>query len=68
MPEFGPVIAGNLGKNVATFITTLDGRPVAVINSAAAHHPELRTQAAFALAGAGFDAGTILGALHGVRS
>lgn len=68
MPKFGPVIAGNLGKNVATFITTLNGRPVAVINTEVEHHSELRTQAAFALAGAGLDAGTILGALNGVRS
>lgn len=67
MPETSPVIAGNLGTNVATFITRINGRPVAVINTAAAHHPELRTQAAYALAGAGLDAGLILGALHGVR-
>lgn len=68
MPEPSPVIAANLGPKVAAFTCrNSEGRPVAVINSAAVHHPELRTQAAFALAGAGFDAGTILGALHGVR-
>lgn len=67
MPEPSPVITANLGPKVAAFTCRIDGRPVAVINTEAAHHPELRTQAAFALAGAGLDAGTILGALHGVR-
>jgi hypothetical protein len=64
----GPVITANLGATVAAFTCRNgDGRPVAVINTEAAHHPGLRTQAAFALAGAGFDAGIILGALHGIR-
>lgn len=68
MPEPIPVIAANLGTNkVAAFTCHINGRPVAVINTAAAHHPELRTQSAYALAGAGLDAGLILGALHGVR-
>jgi hypothetical protein len=64
----GPVIAANLGANVAAFTCRNgDGRTVAVINTEAMHHPGLRTQAAYALAGAGLDAGLILGALHGVR-
>lgn len=68
MPESSPVIAANLGRGIAAFTCRNgDGRPVAVINTEVAHHPELRTQAAYALAGAGFDAGLILGALHGVR-
>lgn len=67
MPETCHVIAGNLGSNIATFITHIDGHPVAVINSQAAHHSELRTEAAYALVSVGLDAGLILGALHGVR-
>ena len=70
MPETssaGPVIAANLGAKVAAFTCRIDGRPIAVINTEVAHRPELRTQAAFALAGAGLDAGLILGALHGIR-
>lgn len=70
MPETSsasPVITGNLGPKVAAFTCRINGRPVAVINTEAAHQPELRTQAAFALIGAGLDAGLILGALHGIR-
>ncbi|MEU7074688.1 hypothetical protein AB0B30_32725 [Streptomyces narbonensis] len=67
MPGSSQVITANLGAKVAAFTCNINGRPVAVINTEAAHHPELRTQAAFALAGAGLDAGLILGALHGVR-
>ena len=68
MPESSTVITGNLGAKVAAFACRIDGRPVAIINTEAAYRPELRTQAAFALVGAGLDAGLILGALHGVRS
>ena len=67
MPESSTVLTGNLGAKVAAYTCRINGRPVAVINTAAAHRPELRTQAAYALAGAGLDAGLILGALHGIR-
>jgi hypothetical protein len=67
MPGSSPVIAANLGRGIAALTLRIDGRPVAVINTEAARHPELRTEAAYALAGAGLDAGTILGALHGIR-
>jgi len=68
MPESSTVLTGNLGPKVAAFTTRIDGRPVAVINSEARVNPELRTQAAFALIGAGLDAGLVLGAIRGVRS
>ncbi|MFD3535193.1 hypothetical protein [Streptomyces sp. NPDC058664] len=68
MPESSTVLTGNLGPKVAAFTIRIDGRPVAVINSEASTNPELRTQAAFALIGAGLDAGLVLGAIHGVRS
>lgn len=67
MPESSTVLTGNLGPRVAAFTTRIDGRPVAVINTEARTNPELRTQAAFALVGAGLDAGLILGAIHGIR-
>jgi hypothetical protein len=67
MPGSSPVIAANLGTKVAAFTCRIDGRPVAVINTEAAHNPELYTQAGCALVAAGFDAGTALGALYGVR-
>lgn len=68
MPELGPLITANLGRRIAAFTTRINGRPTAVINVAAAHDPELRAQAGLALVAAGFDAGTTLGALNGVRS
>lgn len=67
MPESSTVLTGNLGPRVAAFTTRIDGRPVAVINTEVRTNPELRTQAAFALVGAGLDAGLILGAIHGIR-
>lgn len=67
MPGSSPVIVANLGRGIAAFTARSNGRPVAVINSEAAHDPELRTQAGYALVGAGLDAGTVLGALNGVR-
>jgi hypothetical protein len=60
-------ITADLGPNVAALTCQIDGRPVAVINTATAHNPTMRTQAAAALLYAGMDAGLILGALHGVR-
>lgn len=68
MPESSTVLTGNLGPKVAAFTTKIDGRPVAIINTEASTNPELRTQAAFALIGAGLDAGLVLGAIRGVRS
>lgn len=67
MPESSTVLTGNLGPKVAAVTCRIDGRPVAVINTEASTNPEIRTQAAFALIGAGLDAGLILGALHGIR-
>lgn len=61
------VIAAELGTNIAALTCRINGRPTAVINQAAAHNCQLRTQAAYALVGAGMDAGLVLGALHGVR-
>lgn len=68
MPGNSPVIVANLGRGIAAFTARSNGRPVAVINSEAAHDPELLAQAGYALVGAGLDAGTALGALNGVRS
>lgn len=63
------VLSADLGTNVAAFTARSGGDAVAVINTAAATDPEMRTQAAVALVTAGLDAGQILGALaHGTRS
>jgi hypothetical protein len=67
MPGSSPVIVASLGRGIAAFTARSNGQPVAVINSEAAHNPELLTQAGYALVGAGLDAGTALGALNGVR-
>lgn len=67
MPGNSPVIVANLGRGIAAFTARSNGRPVAVINSEAAHNPELLAQAGYALVSAGLDAGTALGALNGVR-
>lgn len=62
------IISAELGPSVAAFTCTISGRSVAVINNRVAIDPILRAQAAWALLTAGMDAGTALGALHGVRS
>lgn len=67
MPAVASVIAANLGRKVAAFTCTVDGRPAAVINTEVHRNTELRAQAAVALMGVGLDAGLILGALYGVR-
>ncbi|MFJ7070134.1 hypothetical protein [Streptomyces sp. NPDC101115] len=67
MPETNPVIAANLGANVAAFTCRIEGRPTAVVNTATKHNAELRGRAVVALLGAGLDAGLVLGALYGVR-
>ena len=61
------VITAELGPHIAAFTCRIYGTPTAVINQAAAHNRQLRSQAAYALVGAGMDAGLALGALHGVR-
>ena len=63
-----PVITADLGPRVAAFTCRIDGRPAAVVNSAARHDKIMRTEAATALLCAGIDAGLILGALHGICS
>ena len=63
-----PVITADLGTHIAAFTCRIDGRPAAVVNSAAQHDKTLRTEALAALLCAGLDAGLILGALHGIRS
>ena len=67
MPGTSPVIVANLGRGIAAFTARSNGKPIAVINSEAMHDPEVRTQAGYALVGAGLDAGTALGAINGVR-
>lgn len=67
MPEKPAVVTANLGPKVAAFTTLIHGKPAAVINAAAAHNHELRSQATCALLGVGLDAGLIIGALYGVR-
>lgn len=67
MPVRTIVVAAPLGANVAAFTCRVRGQPAAVVNVAAGDDPALRTQAALALAAAGIDAGTILGALDGIR-
>lgn len=68
MPEPKPnIISAALGPNVAALTCRLDGRPTAVINTLASTDPRIRTAAAIHLLGVGMDAGSTLGALHGVR-
>lgn len=67
MPGTSPVIVANLGRGIAAFTARSNGRPIAVINSEAAHNPELLAQAGYALIGAGLDAGLALGAINGIR-
>ena len=69
MPDHASVITADLGPNIAALTCRIEGRPVAVINTAARDDPAMRTQAAWALVGIGLDAGSILeGELNGVRS
>ena len=68
MSDAKRIVCADLGPNVAAFLCQVDGLPAAVLNSAAHRDTVMRHQAIGALLGAGFDAGTIIGALHGVRS
>lgn len=67
MSAYPIVVAAPLAVNVAAFTCRIRGEPAAVINAAARDDPTLRAQAALALVAAGIDAGTILGALDGIR-
>lgn len=67
MPE-PTVVAADLGRSVAALTFRIHGQPAAVINVEARDDPAMRTQAAWALVSAGIDAGSIIGALHGIRS
>ena len=67
MPMVHGILVATLVPGVAAVTLRIRDKPVAVINSAAAHDASLRTQAAWSLACLGLDAGNILGALHGVR-
>lgn len=68
MPGRPTVTTAPLGRGIAAFTCRVRDRPAAVINTAAADDPVLRTQAGLALVAAGIDPGTILGALNGIRS
>lgn len=61
------VTTADLGPSVAALTCFIEGRPVAVVNTAAEHNPAIRTQAALALLSVGLDAGLVLGAVNGVR-
>jgi hypothetical protein len=68
MPRNAFVTVADLGPKVAALTCQIEGRPAAVINSAARDDPAMRAHAACALVSIGLDAGSIMGALNGIRS
>ena len=61
------ILVADLGPKVAAVTVARTEGPAAVINERCDSDPVMRNQAAWSLIGAGYDAGQILGALHGVR-
>jgi hypothetical protein len=62
------ITVADLGPKVAVLTCRIDGRPAAVINSAARDDAAMCAQAAWALVSIGLDAGSIMGTLNGIRS
>ncbi|MEV6569993.1 hypothetical protein [Streptomyces sp. NPDC051577] len=67
MSDAKRIICADLGPNVAAFTCRINDQPTAVVNTAVERDTVMRHQAVGALLGAGFDAGAVLGVLHGVR-
>jgi hypothetical protein len=58
----------SLGPRVAAFTCRVNGQSTVVLNPAARGDPAMQMQAALVLLGLGVDAGTIYGAIDGIRS
>lgn len=61
----GILVSADLGPKVASLICMIRGQKTGVINTAVAEDQELRCRASWSLLAAGWDAGTVLGGIHG---